>query len=164
VLSPLEAVYDELIQRRRKMGLPLPGPAWMKDPQKLMKASCAADALSNVIPRVRKGSISPAKGLRLLLEMLDKQPILDIARGAAMIRGAVTLLLLIHKPEGMKARRSEMTENVISTSSVDFDPSHPSNSVSVIIPVYNGARFIAQTVRYRRRQKLKRLLGFMGSQ
>jgi glycosyltransferase involved in cell wall biosynthesis len=88
VLSPLEAVYDELIQRRRKMGLPLPGPAWMKDPQKLMKASCAADALSNVIPRVRKGSISPAKGLRLLLEMLDKQPILDIARGAAMIRGA----------------------------------------------------------------------------
>jgi hypothetical protein len=57
-----------------------------------------------------------------------------------------------------------MTENVISTSSVDFDPSHPSNSVSVIIPVYNGARFIAQTVRYRRRQKLKRLLGFMGSQ
>jgi hypothetical protein len=60
----------------------------MQDPQKLMRASCAADALANVIPRVRKGSITPAKGLRLLLEMLDKQPILDIARGAAMIRGA----------------------------------------------------------------------------
>jgi glycosyltransferase involved in cell wall biosynthesis len=27
-----------------------------------------------------------------------------------------------------------------------FDPSHPSNSVSVIIPVYNGAKFIAQTL------------------
>jgi glycosyltransferase involved in cell wall biosynthesis len=39
-----------------------------------------------------------------------------------------------------------MTENVISTSSVDFDPFHPSNSVSVIIPVYNGAKFIAQTL------------------
>jgi glycosyltransferase involved in cell wall biosynthesis len=88
VLGPLEAVYDELIQRRRAMGPPLPGPAWMQDPQKLMRASCAADALANVIPRVRKGSITPAKGLRLLLEMLDKQPILDIARGAAMIRGA----------------------------------------------------------------------------
>jgi glycosyltransferase involved in cell wall biosynthesis len=39
-----------------------------------------------------------------------------------------------------------MAENVISTSSVDFDPFHPSNSVSVIIPVYNGAKFIAQTL------------------
>jgi glycosyltransferase involved in cell wall biosynthesis len=28
----------------------------------------------------------------------------------------------------------------------DFDPSHPSNSVSVIIPVYNGAKYIAQTL------------------
>ncbi len=27
-----------------------------------------------------------------------------------------------------------------------FDPSHPSNSVSVIVPVYNGAAFIAQTL------------------
>jgi glycosyltransferase involved in cell wall biosynthesis len=29
---------------------------------------------------------------------------------------------------------------------MDFDPSSPSNSVSVIIPVYNGAKFIAQTL------------------
>jgi glycosyltransferase involved in cell wall biosynthesis len=28
-----------------------------------------------------------------------------------------------------------------------FDPLHPSNSVSVIIPVHNGARFIAETLR-----------------
>lgn len=30
--------------------------------------------------------------------------------------------------------------------SLEFDPSHPENSVSVIIPVYNGARFIAETL------------------
>jgi hypothetical protein len=87
-LSPLEGVYDELIQRRRKMGSPLPGPAWMKDPQGLLRASCAADALLNVIPRVRTRSISPARGLRLLLDMLNKQSIFDLARGVAMVRGA----------------------------------------------------------------------------
>jgi glycosyltransferase involved in cell wall biosynthesis len=87
-LSPLEGVYDELIERRRKVGLPLPGPAWMKDPQGLLRASCAADALLSVIPRVRTRSISPAKGIRLLLEMLNKQSIFDIAKGAAMARRA----------------------------------------------------------------------------
>ena len=30
--------------------------------------------------------------------------------------------------------------------SFSFDPSHPSNSVSVIIPIYNGAKFIALTL------------------
>ncbi len=39
-----------------------------------------------------------------------------------------------------------MAENVSSIGSSDFDPSHPSNSVSVIIPVYNGAKFIAETL------------------
>jgi glycosyltransferase involved in cell wall biosynthesis len=39
-----------------------------------------------------------------------------------------------------------MIGNVIPTNSVDFDPSHPANSVSVIIPVYNGAKFIAETL------------------
>jgi hypothetical protein len=88
MLSPLEGVYDELIRRRRKtMGLPPPGPSWMKDPHGLLQASCAADAMLNVIPRVRKRSISPARGIRLLLEMLSTQSIFDIARGAAMIRG-----------------------------------------------------------------------------
>ena len=31
--------------------------------------------------------------------------------------------------------------------SLDFNPSDPSNSVSVIIPVYNGVRFIAETLK-----------------
>jgi len=39
-----------------------------------------------------------------------------------------------------------MLENAILPNSVEFDPFHPANSVSVIIPVYNGARFIAQTL------------------
>jgi len=87
VLSPLEAVYDELIQRLRNIGSTQPGPAWMKDPQKLLRASCAADALLNVIPRVRKRVIGPVKGIRLILEMMDRQPIIDIVRGAAMAKG-----------------------------------------------------------------------------
>ena len=40
-----------------------------------------------------------------------------------------------------------MTGNVIPTNSIEFDPSHPTNSVSVIIPVHNGARFIAETLK-----------------
>jgi glycosyltransferase involved in cell wall biosynthesis len=86
MLSPLEAVYDELIQRRRGMGSPLPGPAWMKDPQRLLRASCAADALLNVIPRVRNGSMSAAKGIKQLLEMLNRLTMIDTARGATMIK------------------------------------------------------------------------------
>jgi glycosyltransferase involved in cell wall biosynthesis len=87
VLSPLEGVYDELIQCRRISCLPLPGPEWMKDTEGLLRASCPADALLNVIPRVRRGSISAIEGLRLLREMLNKQSIFDIAKGAAMVRG-----------------------------------------------------------------------------
>jgi glycosyltransferase involved in cell wall biosynthesis len=39
-----------------------------------------------------------------------------------------------------------MIENAITASPNDFDPSHPSNTVSVIVPVYNGAKFIAETL------------------
>ena len=86
-LSPLEGVYDELIHRRRRMGSPLPGPAWMKDPKGIQRASCAADALVNVIPRVRNGSMSVAKGIGLFFDILNKRSIIDIAKGAAMVRG-----------------------------------------------------------------------------
>ena len=40
-----------------------------------------------------------------------------------------------------------MTANEGTTGISDFDPSHPSNSVSVIVPVYNGAKFIAETLK-----------------
>lgn len=88
VLTPLEGVYDELIKQRRKIGVPLQGPSWMKDPQALLRASCAADAFATVIPRVRKGSISAAKGLGQLMEMLNRQSIVDITMGATMLMGA----------------------------------------------------------------------------
>jgi hypothetical protein len=88
VLSPLEAVYDELIDlRRNRMGPPSAGPDWMSDPQALLRASCAADALANVIPRVRNRSMSVGKGIRMLHEMLNNQSLVDIAKGAAMLKG-----------------------------------------------------------------------------
>ncbi len=87
VLSPLEGVYDELIERRRALGLPQPGPAWMNDPSGLLRASCAADALASVMPRVRSRSITAGEGIRLLREMLNREWIFEIARGVAMIRG-----------------------------------------------------------------------------
>lgn len=81
-LSPLEEVYDELIQCRRKTGLPLPGPVWMNAPETILRVSCAADTLLTVYTGVRKGSMSVTKGVRMLHEL----PIIDIARGAAMAR------------------------------------------------------------------------------
>jgi glycosyltransferase involved in cell wall biosynthesis len=39
-----------------------------------------------------------------------------------------------------------MIGNTAASGSSDFDPSHPSASVSVIVPVYNGAKYIAQTL------------------
>jgi hypothetical protein len=82
----LEKVYDELLLRRRARS-PQQGPAWMKDPQGLLRASCAADAFATVIPRIRKRTVSPAKGIGQLLEMLNKQSIVDIAKGVAMLTG-----------------------------------------------------------------------------
>jgi glycosyltransferase involved in cell wall biosynthesis len=39
-----------------------------------------------------------------------------------------------------------MIGDSVSIGSGDFDPSHPSASVSVLVPVYNGAKYIAQTL------------------
>ena len=85
-LSPLKGVYDNLIQQRQTMGSRAPGPSWMNEPGGLSRASCAADALLTVYTRVRKGSMNLTKGVRMLHEMLNDQPIVDIVKGAAMIR------------------------------------------------------------------------------
>jgi len=85
-LSPLEGVYDELIRQRRLNGVPTPGPTWMNDPDGLMRAGCAADALIAVYGRVRKGTITPIKGIRMLREMLSDLSIVDVVKGAALIR------------------------------------------------------------------------------
>lgn len=86
-LTPLEDVYDSLVGQRSIMGEPQQGPPWMKDPEGFLRTTCAADALGMVVPRVRKGSISAVKGFRQLREMLDKESLIDITRGAAMLRG-----------------------------------------------------------------------------
>ena len=85
-LAPLEGVYDALIQSRRAIGHPAPRPRWMNNPDGLLRASCAADALLNVYSRVRNRSLKVTKGLRMLREMLSGMSVLDIVKGAAMIR------------------------------------------------------------------------------
>jgi glycosyltransferase involved in cell wall biosynthesis len=85
-LSPLEDVYDDLIRQRRATGSPSPGPAWMNDPDGLLRASCAADAILTIYTRIRKGTMKLDTGLRMLREMLSGQSPVDIAKGAAMIR------------------------------------------------------------------------------
>jgi glycosyltransferase involved in cell wall biosynthesis len=88
VLTPLEAVYSDLIHRPRTLAPPLPGPAWMNDPPELLRVSCAADSLAHVASRVLKRSIGPVQGIRLLREMLDHQPLSVIPQGLFMLTGA----------------------------------------------------------------------------
>jgi len=85
-LAPLERVYDDLIELRRRTGTELTTPSWMNDPDGLLRASCAADALLTVYTRVRKRSMDLNKGLRMLQELLSERSILDTVKGAAMLR------------------------------------------------------------------------------
>lgn len=84
-LSPLESVYETLLQSRRFAAAE--GPAWMQNPGEVSRTSAAADALSNIIIRVRRRAITPMQGIRLLSEMLDRKSPLDIWNGLAMLRG-----------------------------------------------------------------------------
>jgi len=86
-LNPLEAVYDALVAQRTDTSPTTPAPAWMNSPQVLLRASCAADALTTVLPDIRSGSTTLRKGAAQLHEMLHGQSLLDIARGANMIWG-----------------------------------------------------------------------------
>ena len=85
VLTPLENVYDQLVRSRR--GAPVQGPHWMTQPNGILHTASAADALANVINRIRKKTVTPVGGLRLLMEMLDRKSPLDVVRGLAMLRG-----------------------------------------------------------------------------
>jgi len=84
-LTPLEAVYDSLVQLGK--GPALNGLPWMDDPRSLMRVSSAADALSNVMKRVRQGKLNVAQGLKLLPEMLQRKSVGDVVKGFAMLRG-----------------------------------------------------------------------------
>jgi hypothetical protein len=85
-LTPLEGVYDDLHQLRRKRPR-LGGPAWMNDPLGVLRASCAADALASVATSVRMRTMTSTKGIRMLRETLDQMSLIDIAKGAAMVKG-----------------------------------------------------------------------------
>lgn len=83
-LNPLEPVYDSLVRSARTSQ---PGPSWMRHPGMILHTSSAADALSNVIVRYRRGSMSFVEAMRSLFEMLDRRSVGDIVRGLAMLRG-----------------------------------------------------------------------------
>lgn len=84
-LSPLESVYDKLLQSEPSRATT--GPHWMSRPVDLFHTSCAADALANVITRLRTKSTTPMQAIRSLFEMLDRKSILDVVKGLAMLRG-----------------------------------------------------------------------------
>ena len=86
MLSPLEGVYDAMIEKRRAVRPPAPRPRWMMDPDRLLGAICAADALLWTYGGIRSRSLSVKLGLKMLREILSGQSMADIARGAAMIR------------------------------------------------------------------------------
>jgi glycosyltransferase involved in cell wall biosynthesis len=86
-LSPLGPVYESLIHSGVRNAAPEVGPAWMGHPEKILRASSAADALASVLNRIKHGSITPFRGIQLLMGMLDKKSVADVIRGFAMWRG-----------------------------------------------------------------------------
>jgi len=85
-LSPLESVYDALTEKRRAPKGSTPGPHWMRKPDRLLRAACAADALLCVYGDIRAGSLKILPGLKMLREILSEQSLPEIVRGAAMVR------------------------------------------------------------------------------
>ena len=83
-LNPLEQVYDALL---RPVRATQSGPAWMRSPERILRTSSAADALSTAIVRFRRGDATAPQALRSLLEMLDRRSPSDVVRGLAMLRG-----------------------------------------------------------------------------
>lgn len=99
-LTPLGAFYQELIRSAPQTDKVAPQPAWMRDPETVLRVSSAADAVAHVTTRVRSGSLSPVKGVRTLFELLDRKSPSDILRGFAMWRG----LTFKSAPSGASAR------------------------------------------------------------
>jgi glycosyltransferase involved in cell wall biosynthesis len=83
-LTPLGPVYESLVQTSHQVE---PGPAWLKDPAKILRASSAADAVSHLILPVRQGKVSFLKALRSFSEMANTRSPLDLLRGIAILRG-----------------------------------------------------------------------------
>jgi glycosyltransferase involved in cell wall biosynthesis len=85
-LQPLGALYRDVIGDRPRTRLQSE-PTWLRNPQRLTDACCAADSFLEIFARVRRGSIKPVEGLRILPEMLHGIAALDRMRGLALIKG-----------------------------------------------------------------------------
>jgi glycosyltransferase involved in cell wall biosynthesis len=83
-LTALGPVYESLVGTDRKVQS---GPAWMKQPAKILRDSSAADAVAHVMARVREGNVGPAKALQSFFEMANTRSPLEVLRGLAMLRG-----------------------------------------------------------------------------
>jgi glycosyltransferase involved in cell wall biosynthesis len=83
-LTPLGAVYEALIQTRRQVES---GPAWMRQPAQIRRASSAADAVAHLIMPVREGKLGMFKALHSFFEMANTRSPLELLRGIAMLRG-----------------------------------------------------------------------------
>lgn len=83
-LTPLGPVYDSLVGTNRPAQR---GPAWMNQPAKILRTSSAADAVANLMVRVRQGKMRPLQALRSFSEMTNTRSPLEMMRGLAMLRG-----------------------------------------------------------------------------
>jgi hypothetical protein len=83
-LTPLGPVYEVLVRTGRKVQ---PGPAWMKQPARVLRDSSAADAAAHLIMPVRERKLGPVKALQSFFEMANTRSPLELLRGLAMLRG-----------------------------------------------------------------------------
>ena len=83
-LTPLEPVYDSLVQTGRQVER---GPAWMRHPAKIFRTSSSADAVAHLMVRVRGGKLRPFQALQSFFEMANTRSLLELLRGVAMLRG-----------------------------------------------------------------------------
>jgi glycosyltransferase involved in cell wall biosynthesis len=83
-LTPLGCVYESLVGGSRQVET---GPAWMKQPAKILRTSSAADAVAHLMVRVRGGKLRPLKALQSFFEMANTRSPLELLRGTAMLRG-----------------------------------------------------------------------------
>jgi glycosyltransferase involved in cell wall biosynthesis len=83
-LTPLGPVYESLVGTDRKVQS---GPAWIKQPARVLRDSSAADAVAYLLGSVRQGKIGPTKALRSFFEMTNTRSPLELLRGLAMLRG-----------------------------------------------------------------------------
>lgn len=85
-LSPLEGVYDRVLQQRAPSERYACSHCFPEKASQCLQAVCAADALAWILPRIRHRSIGMRRGIRELHEMLEGLSVIDIGRGIRMLQ------------------------------------------------------------------------------